>query len=359
MSWRTDSGDAMRHARERADEVVRRRFGGLQSSHPFLVYLHRRAAEDLAMRIVQGEEDLTFEPSPLPEVQDATAATERPFMDADRLADTIRLPALPKVFLELRKLLERPQVSYAEVAELIMRDPRLTASLLKLVNSPLFGFTRTIDTVSRAVAVAGMRSISSLAIGTFVLGLFRERPPAVINMQGFWLHSVAVALVTRSLAERLGRDEPERYFVAGLLHDFGWLAMAAAVPAQAREVVRRVREEGHEQVQVEAELVGCDHAQLGAALLARWNLPPSLLTALEYHHMPSDFGAGDEARIIHVADLIVKAFGIGASGDARLMRMDEAAVDMLGVSAHDIDVCSETLIERSRDFYAVLLGGVG
>ncbi len=353
-------GGCGRDVQEAAEEAVARRFRLSGAAHPLLALLRRRAVEALVRSLREGATcELPAPRMPLPPEVSHEANTGLVPGDLDGLAEHARLPALPQVFLELQHAMEREEPSYEELAAIISKDPRLAASLLRLVNGPLFGFRAPVETVSRAVAAAGTRRVTSLALGTFVLGLFRERPPHVVNLHDFWLHSVATALTARALATRLGRDDPERYFVAGLLHDMGWLAICAVWPAGAERVLDRCLDQGLSLTEAERAELGLTHGELGAALLRRWNLPPVLLDAVCHHHAPSEAPASDEALLVHLADEAVKAFGIGGTGDDCVQPLDGDAVDAGFISAHDLDAACEVLLDGVDEMYAVLGAGSG
>lgn len=351
-------GACARDVQEMAEEAVARRFRLSGTAHPLLVLLRRRAVEALALTLRAGVScELPAPRMPLPPEVIHEANTGWVPGDLDGLAERARLPALPQVFLELQHAMEREEPSYEELAAIISKDPRLAASLLRLVNGPLFGFRSPVETVSRAVAAAGTRRVTSLALGTFVLGLFRERPPHVVNLHDFWLHSVATALMAQALATRMGRDDPERYFVAGLLHDIGWLAICAVWPAGAERVLDRCRDQGESLTDAERAELGMTHGEMGAALLRRWNLPPVLVDAVQAHHAPSTVPASDEALLVHLADEAVKAFGIGGTGDDCVQPLDADALAALPISAHDLDAACEVLLEGVDEMYAVLGAG--
>lgn len=353
----TDFGvqDDGRDTRDDAVTAVGLRFRLSGSEHPLLALVRRKAVDEALRGGGRPAAGAALNPRmPLPpEVLHEANAGLVPG-DIDGLAQRARLPALPQVFLELRQAMERESPSHEELSAIISKDPRLAASLLRLVNGPLFGFRTPVATVSRAVAAAGTRRVSSLALGSFVLGLFRERPPGVVNLHDFWLHSVATAFMARALAERLGRDDPERYFVAGLLHDMGWLAVCSVWPEGAARVLARCRERNESLTEAEQAELGMTHGEVGAALLQRWNLPPVLLDAVCHHHAPSGCPGSDEAVLVHLSDEVVKGFGLGGTGDDCVQPLDPGAVDHVGISAHDLDAACDQLLAGVDELYAVL-----
>ncbi|ABM27924.1 HDOD domain-containing protein [Nitratidesulfovibrio vulgaris] len=360
-----DSGTAQRLLQEQAQEAVAARFSLVGVRHPLLNLLARHAVEDMMVRQRDNlpppggpplfTQVAALDTAGLPDVADDPDAPPVP-LDVDHL----RIPALPQLFMELQNALGQPHVSYERIAAIVSKDPRLTASLLKLVNSPHFGFSTPIETVSRAVAASGIRRVSALALGTFVLGLYRERPPLVVDIQGFWLHSVGCGIAARLLAQRLGRSDPERFFVAGLLHDMGWLALCSAAPDRAERIVRRIQSTGCSCEEAERLELGTTHAELGATVLKTWNLPAFLIDVVRSHHAPlatvGDNPPVEGALEVHIADAVVKGMGIGGALDARIAPLDLDAVDTLGLSGHDIAAMTNGLVEQSQALSRLLQG---
>lgn len=358
-------GTAQRLLHEQADDVVAARFALVGVRHPLLALLVRHAVEDVVTRLrdgatLPGGPPLLTQVAPLDVAGLACMASQEGQGPLEPLIlDHLRIPALPQLFIELQNALGQPHVSYERIAAIVSKDPRLTASLLKLVNSPHFGFATPIETVSRAVAAAGLRRVSALALGTFVLGLYRERPPLVVDIQGFWLHSVGCGIAARLLAQRLGRSDPERYFVAGLLHDIGWLALCSAAPDRAERIVRRIKATGCTCEEAEMLEVGTTHAELGGRILETWNLPEFLIAVVRAHHVPAAEDAKapvEGAAEVHVADAVVKAMGIGGALDERLAPLDLAVLDGLGLTGHDIDAMTSGLVEQSQALSRLLQG---
>lgn len=320
---------------EQAERILAERFRHAGTEHPLLAWLYDEARIRLlpvcgcnacapqAVNPLRSREVLPKLVSP-----PAVSAGEESF---EVIAASVKLPAMPQVFHELQSLIERDDATVDELGRVISLDPKMTSSILRLVNSALFSFRSSIDTVSRAVAVLGTRQISTLALGTLMLGLFRERPPECINLEVFWKHSIATGMTARSIARIAGRDNPEKYFVAGLLHDMGWLALCCTQPAMAQRVLDVVDMRRCTFPEAERHVMGFDHARLGGRIFEKWNFPPNLVAAVLHHHAPSRCTEHDEPALVHVADTVVKSLGLGAVADARVLPLDHAAWDMLGM----------------------------
>ncbi|MCB1788374.1 MAG: HDOD domain-containing protein [Gammaproteobacteria bacterium] len=227
-------------------------------------------------------------------------------MDVDHLVNSVSdLVSLPDVCLRVNALLEDPRASAEQIGEVVNYDPGLTARLLKIVNSAYYGLPGRIETVSRAITVIGSKDLQALILATSAVEAFKQVSTDLVDMEAFWHHSVFAGLSARNLAARSATQGGETLFVAGLLHDVGKLVMYHGLPGQSQEILARCAAEGTEQHQVEREVLGFDHATVGAALLQAWHLPDSLVTPVRFHH---DIGAATtlarETALVNIADAI-------------------------------------------------------
>ncbi len=257
---------------------------------------------------------------------------------SDLLKGVTSVSSLPGVYLRLSSVVADPRSSSADVGRVIAEDPGLTARLLKLVNSAMYGFPSRIETVSHAISIVGTTQLQDLALATSVIRLFASMPQELVTMESFWRHSVACGVAARALASRRREVNVERFFVAGLLHDIGRPIMYMQVPEVARAAMTRSRETGEPLYVVEHALLGFDHSHVGHALLDQWKLPPSLREAVAQHHFPeraSRFPV--ETAVVHVADLIVNALRFGSSGEPGIPPLHQKSWDAIGVPATVLD----------------------
>jgi HD-like signal output (HDOD) protein len=226
----------------------------------------------------------------------------------DLVSRNVRLVSLPEVCIQVQALADSPHTTAADIGDVVGKDTALTTRLLKLVNSAYFSLPRKIDTISRAVNMIGMRELRNLTMAASAAEVFARIPAKLIDMAAFWQHSVYCALVARNLAQRCHVLHSERLFTAGLLHDVGRLLMLMKLPDEiGRAESMRLKSRMHI-CDIERALVGFDHAEVGEALLAYWNMPANLCASVLYHHRPQDAeDARLEAAIIHISDLVTHA----------------------------------------------------
>lgn len=260
---------------------------------------------------------------------------DRMFTPQELVGSAVKLVTLPDVYLRLRGLLDDPDSSMMDVANLIAHDPSLTARLLRMVNSAFFGFTAKIETVSRAVGLLGTQQIHDLALATSVARAFSTIPHVIMNMKLFWRNSVYCGVASRLIASQCNVLDSERLFVAGLLRDIGHLIMYLKVADPAQQALLRAKQQRLPLPQVERELIGCDYAQVGAELMRVWQLPPSLRESLACHLEPSkaqDFAL--ETSIVHIASVITDTDASEDFPETQALPIDPVALQITGLS-HD------------------------
>lgn len=214
-----------------------------------------------------------------------------------------RLPVLPKATIRLLELLEFPDCTAQEIAEVVETEPALAVRLLKLANSPFYGQRGRIASVVKAVVVLGAKTIRSLAMAvwTHTLKAQMRNAEEMLLMMPLLQHGLATGVATQMLVEKSSRMLAEDAFMAGLLHDIGRVALVAELGTRYRdailEPVLRTRTPLHE---LEAAVLGFDHCALGAKLMAAWGLPGFLAAVAERHH-DADLVPGQQNLIAAVA----------------------------------------------------------
>ncbi|MEW5701205.1 MAG: HDOD domain-containing protein [Candidatus Zixiibacteriota bacterium] len=194
------------------------------------------------------------------------------------------LYTLPQTLVEVLRVTDSPQTSAHDLSRIILRDAPITARLLRMANSVMYGQQGRVNTVHQAVVLLGFRAVKSLVLSTAVYDLFADRnenPPFDFNQ--FWQYSLETAGISQLLAGRIGYQPQEEAFVAGLLHDIGLLVMARACPEEYRQFLAGA-DAAKGWCEAEGEFFGIDHAEAGAALFRDWGLPQPLIDAVARHH---------------------------------------------------------------------------
>ncbi len=233
----------------------------------------------------------------------------------ERLADMQELPRHPRIWFELSSLLEDMNCSASQVARLIEQDVGMTAKTLQLVNSGYFSFGRKVTSIQRAVTVLGGYTIRSLVLGAEMRQAFGGRGIPLEVLERIERRSLMVAMLATELAAADGPTD--EVFAAGLLHDVGKLVLWGE-DREAMEAAReRAATEGRPVSALERELLGVDHAQVGAWLLGVWGLPSGIMEAAARHHAPDPEAGFDLPAVIHVAaGLVAEAVTARAAEEA-------------------------------------------
>jgi HD-like signal output (HDOD) protein len=249
--------------------------------------------------------------------------------------------SLPEVVQKLGQLLNSPYVTNGEIGEVIINDPALTARVLRLANSGLGGASSTIDTVSGAIALIGREALRDLVVATSVTNHFNGIPPELIDMERFWLNSVACGAIARSLAFRCRVFQSEPLFVAGLLHKVGRLVFYSVCPDQYREVLEIAGQHEDALNQAERRVFGFTHAEVGAELLRLWGLPERLQCAVAHYLAPAEAPRyRKSAALIHVASTLACNIEPSVNLDEVIygdgVGFEKGAWDLMGLPLHHI-----------------------
>ncbi|MEF2232236.1 MAG: HDOD domain-containing protein [Pseudodesulfovibrio sp.] len=333
---------------ESARQLLKRRFRFVAHPDDAMKRLARHGADFVAR-------DMVVNPERYRPVPKTPAVEPAPLDPLDILRKEHQLPALPQVFLELQQAIAAPNTSAKDLAAIISQDPSLTAFLLRMVNSAFYSLPVQIDTISRAVTVVGVNQLSTLAVGTSIMSLFEDVPAEVIDVVQFWKHSVCCGLIARRLCRMTRRGDPERAFVAGLLHDIGQLVLLQAAPARATAVLAHARSRDVLLYEEEKTLLGFDHATLGGMLLRKWNFPFVLVASVLEHHHPREKQKEAEPGLVHCAETIATALGVGSSGEYFVQPPDPAIWESLALTPERVDEMIEDLDEELDEAFAVLI----
>ncbi|WP_245537320.1 HDOD domain-containing protein [Thiocystis violascens] len=266
------------------------------------------------------------------------------------------LPSLPAVYRRVRDALDDPDGSLESVARLIEADPSMTARVLRIANSSLYALPGKVDTVLRALTIIGATETRQLVLATAVISVFRDLPLGAVSMRSFWEHSIACGIAARAMARNQRLDDPERYYLAGLLHDIGRLPLFILEPHAMSRALQAHRERQGHLWEFERQLFGLTHAELGAELLKRWEIPIIYRNAAALHHgLATEESWPLEAAVVHSADLIVNSLRIGTSGTRWVPIMDDAAWRQTGLGIQDLPDIVDVTASTARDVTSAFL----
>ncbi len=207
---------------------------------------------------------------------------------AELLASAERLPTPPAVALELLALSQREDADVDQMAAVISRDPALVSKILRVANTPLFG-ARKVTTIKQALMTMGMRAVQVMALSFSLV-----RPAASASVDDdttFWRNSLTAAVAARLIAARWLPRQADECFVAGLLLEIGVMTARLAWPDKCRPLTALQNSSREVGLEAERAALGADHMAIGAMLLRKWALPPSICDAVAFHHEPQSLPA--------------------------------------------------------------------
>lgn len=254
------------------------------------------------------------------------------------------LYTLPTVAVEVIKLTSQPGVEPQALKECILRDPALTAKILRVVNSSLFGLSGEVSDLNQAIALLGTKPLKILVLGfslpdNMFTGVARQQ------LEWYWTTTLTRAVAAREISERLFRIPGDEALLAGLLQGLGVLVFLKQLGPTYASLLSRVIEGELDLPQIEREMLGFDHIKLTEALLANWNMPHVLVEAIASQHDPRALAKEHRlnkplARVLHLANLTTELVGrhhLSVLPDlleagASYCRMDKAKLHELIVS---------------------------
>lgn len=280
----------------------------------------------------------------------------RPVITIEKLVEETRtVYSLPFFYERLNEAINHPRSSINDIARIINEDQGLTARILKLANSPMFGYYSRVDSISMAVTIIGTQQLRDLALASSVIKIFQGIPEELITMASFWKHSIACGIVARNIGAYLRESNVERFFVAGMLHDVGQLVMCAAIPEIIREIMVTSKESDQLYYVSESSILGFDHTEVGEALFRNWKIPASIHEPVACHHSPGRAKQFPlEAAVIHLADIFCQAMEFGQSGEWCVSRLDEDAWKRLDMPASLLGTILKQAEPQIDEVFAIL-----
>jgi HD-like signal output (HDOD) protein len=248
-----------------------------------------------------------------------------------RVENISTVPTVPSVLKQLSTIIENPKISLNEISHFVSKDPALTTKILQMVNSALYGFPGRISSVNHAVMLLGLNVVKGLLLSVSVFEIMHKA------MIGLREHSIGVAIASKVIAQKKGLKEPEEVFVAGLLHDVGKVILILMYPDEYDKAVKESETLSIAIFDAERNRFSETHAAVAGWLSEKWHFPRKLCDCLANHHRPQvSTLAPLETSIVHMADILVKARGIGYSGDNLVPELNPQAQGILNLTEEDL-----------------------
>ena len=262
------------------------------------------------------------------------------------------LPSIPAVAFKVLEMCRQDNVNLKDVAAVIEKDPALTAKMMKVSNSSLFGMSKKVATIQQALVVLGIRTVKIMALGFSLVDSMNDESKAAFDYPGYWRRSLTTAVGARQLAEIIGNVRRDEAFVGGLLCDIGLVAAARHPEGIYTPIIERHRTESGRIQDIEQAVLGITHTQISAMMLANWSMPEVLSHAVAAHHGEDfeelDGRAQDLARVLWAASDISELF----CGDTEATDLDavrERTQALIGIGNEKLEEAMEGLNEQVRE----------
>lgn len=261
---------------------------------------------------------------------------------------TKHVPPFPKVAQRVMDLLKEDDVNAVQLAEVIQYDQAITANVLKMCNTSYFGLPRKVTSLDDALVILGHDTLKDIIIASSSAKFFIGTVGAGYQLeQGeMWRHSVAVGIMAKLLVRHIQDVDPGSAFTCGLLHDIGKRFLSAFVADEFKEIMEMVDGKRCSFVEAERELLGMDHAELGGAILEKWEFAPDLVDAVRSHHQPDALEKAPLTALIALSNSLVISMGIGIGADGLAAEVQGEGLEKIGVSPEMLQLCMMDLLEE-------------
>jgi len=220
------------------------------------------------------------------------------------------LPTLPTVASRLISLTSKEDTTLSDIADLVSQDISLSAKILKVSNSAFYSFPQQVGSIQQAVSILGTNAVRSLVLSFSFLTIKSGKKSSQFNFEKFWEQSLASAVASRLILEKVNDANTEEIFISGLLQNLGELIFARTFPDEYDKVLAAIEEDQHDRIGTEISIFGADHCYIGHEVAKHWGFPPILLVPILHHHDPSSY-QGDNQKIllttkaVYLSDLLI------------------------------------------------------
>lgn len=246
-----------------------------------------------------------------------------------------KLPTLPIIFEKILETIDDPKSSASILQETIKNDQSITAKILNMANSAYYGYSKRVSELSRAIVILGFDMVKNIALSVSVLSMFPEKNGNnLFDKEKFWLHSIGCGYLGKIVAEYSHFYEPDKAFIACLLHDVGKIVLDCYFEDEYKKVLNYSMKENVDICVAEEKVIDCNHSEIGFLLGEKWNFPEELLCAIRYHHQPqlAPHRHSQLTYLTYLTNLICQEAEIGTGGSFPPIHIDEKAMANLNLS---------------------------
>jgi len=261
------------------------------------------------------------------------------------------IPPFPKIAMQVMKMLEDPKVQPKDLADVIQYDSAITANLLRTCNASYFGLPRKVSSLDEALVLLGQDALKDILIASSSARFYKGGAGEGYQLEqgDLWKHSVAVAIMSKAISRHFQGVEPGTAFTAGLLHDIGKRFLSSFVASDFKKIMDRTYIDGLSFMAAEREILGMDHAELGALIMGKWDFSEEMIAAVRLHHDPQALLKDPLTALVAMANTLVISMGVGVGADGLSGAMQGEGVKRFGISNLDLDrYMSNLVLEMER-----------
>lgn len=248
------------------------------------------------------------------------------------------LKPMPAVINQVLDLIDQPDSSMSQIADVIQYDPVITASVLRLCNSAYFGLKQPAESIKDAVTLLGTDQILEIVLMNSSAKIMAgDKDGYGLHEGAMWKYSVSSALIAKQIARKLKLDNRNTIFTAALLKDIGKIVLDRFIKNSFEKITHLVVHESYSFKEAEKKIIGVDHTELGGMIAKMWKFSPKMVSIIRNHHLTDISMARDkEIAVVYLADCICMMIGIGVGSDGLAYRFNEHVITELGLLPDDI-----------------------
>ena len=269
------------------------------------------------------------------------------------------LPTMPVIAQKLLSIQTDSEGGQRQMLSLIEQDPQILARVVGLANSPMLGTSRKTSSISDAAMILGFNKIKAVASGIAIMSIKAGNNSGALNQHDLWMHNLGIAFamiaIGRAMPKKL-RPQDDSIFLAGMLHDIGYLALAHLDPKTSNELhTYQAAAPSRPILEIERSLMNICHDELGAELARHWNLPKEIINVIRYHHIPDAPDAPKDQpliRMIYIAEKMLPSFGMNEHVDTGIHDSDWEALSIEPSNAEEILIQAAEQADQAALFAA-------
>ena len=268
------------------------------------------------------------------------------------------LPAMPHVVQKAQEVIANPDSNISELSSLIEIEQAIATRVLRLANSTYYGLSGKVSSVQHASVLLGYKTLGEIITVAGISGLMDKNLKGYdLSSEDLWRHSIAVAVGSRIIASRKDKEFGNEAFFAGLVHDVGKVVLDHHVYERKDDFETFMENDQHTFLSAEKEILGFDHSEIAFELCQKWQIPSNQGVAVKFHHYPSKSEGNELAYILHMADCIAMMNGYGAGRDSMMYRMEEGALEFLGLQDKDVNDIQSQVLESVEEMSQEISSG--